>query len=103
MGHSRGSLSWVIIVGQARGSNSLVILGHSLPLVILVPHAPGECAKLRGSRGSRGSFSWVKLVGHSRGPNSLVILGHPLHWSFLCLKLLGTLRYQNCQTILVRL
>ena len=39
MGHSRGSFSWVKLV---------VILGHSCPLVILMPRAPGysEIAKI---------------------------------------------------------
>ena len=41
VGHSRESFSWVKLVGQTRGSNSLVILGHSLPLVIPLPRAFG--------------------------------------------------------------
>ena len=41
VGYSRGSFLWVKLVGHSRGSNSWVILGHSLPLFILVPRTPG--------------------------------------------------------------
>ena len=45
----------------------------------------------------------VGFVGHSRGSNSWSFLIIHCHWSFVCLELLGTLRSQNCPTILVRL
>ena len=65
MRHSCWSNSWVILVGETRGSFSWVKpVGHSRGSnlwVILV----GQ---------TRGVFSWVTLVGHSCGSNSWVIL-----------------------------
>ena len=65
MRHSCWSNSWVILVGETRGSFSWVKpVGHSRGSnlwVILV----GQ---------TRGAFSWVTLVGHSCGSNPWVIL-----------------------------
>ena len=76
-GHSRGSLSWFILMSHSRGSNLWVILvGHS-----------------------RWSFSRVKPVIQARWSFLFI----HCHWLLLFLKLLGTLRSQNCPTISVRL
>ena len=81
---SRGTFSWVILVGQTRGlfswvklvdhslgSNSWIILvgqiRESFSWVKLVGHSRGSFSWVKLVVQTRGSFSWVKLVGHSRG------------------------------------